>query len=121
MKTVSNPFDYEINAFSANGVHNVRIPAGEIVAVRDDLFPSACAQGCLPEKGVDNPATEEVDESKIIMLEQIINQVLDEGDESLLTMEGCPKAAVLKERFGSHNAEEREQAWENVKATRDRD
>ena len=121
MKTVTNITGQSVRAISPDAMHSTSILAGETKEIRDELFASACAGGCVPagdNSNDDNPATE-IDESRVIMLESMINAVLDEGDESLLTKDGCPKASILKDRFGSHSTEEREQAWSNVKSTRD--
>ena len=123
MKTVMNPTSEALRIVSEDGAHVTIIGAGKTRSLMDGFFVPACAAGCVPagdSEAEDNPATE-VDESRVIMLESVINAVLDEGDESLLTMDGCPKANELKKRFGSHTADEREAAWENVKNTRDRD
>ncbi|WP_067586413.1 hypothetical protein [Endozoicomonas ascidiicola] len=121
MKTVTNPTGFDIRATSSCGSHVCLIKAGITRDIPDSMFTDACLRGCLPaDASVDNPATP-VDESRVIMIESVMNDILDEGDEELLTRDGCPKASEIKNRFGSHSTEERETAWDNVKATRDKD
>ncbi len=120
MKSVINPTDATVRAVSTCGTHICLIAVGGPRLISDLVFADACAKGCLPaDPSVDNPATD-IDERRVAQLVTVMNEVLDEGNESLLTMEGCPKASVLKRLFGEHNSSERQAAWHQVELTRDR-
>lgn len=120
MKTVRNSTDKRLRLTSSNGMFVTYIDPGETCRIPEALFRSACAQGCAPtgvDAGIDNPATA-VNEARLPLLVDAINEILDEGDERKLTLAGCPKANHIKAIVGEHTAEERELAWELVKKHR---
>jgi len=115
MKTIHNPTESRLRLVSQAGDLVTFIKPDETRTLRDEFFLSAMNQGCLPageDKDIDNPATE-IAEDRVAELAAIMQRIILEGGDTL-TGSGCPKASILKERFGEHTKEEREAAFEKV-------
>ncbi|GAA4647916.1 hypothetical protein GCM10023116_01780 [Kistimonas scapharcae] len=117
MKTINNPTEQRLRLVSLAGDLVTFIQPGETRTLRDEYFLSAMNQGCLPageDKDIDNPVTE-IAEDRVAELAEVMHTIILEGGD-VLTGSGCPKASILKERFGEHTKEEREAAFDKVQA-----
>ena len=91
----------------------INMKAGVPTEVPDELVAKAKTMGCTDGK-VETPKVEAPVEPKM-SIEDAMNKLLEDGDESAFDAHNRPRLAVLKEMMGVKvTAEQRDQAWEQV-------
>ena len=87
--------------------------AGVPIDVPDELVAKAKRLGCTEGKA-EAPKVEAPVEPKM-SIEDAMNKLLEDGDESAFDVLGRPRTSVLKEMMGVKvTAEQRDQAWNNI-------
>lgn len=112
MREIVGPFHKPLRIISDNGVHIVRLAAGERKFVHPDLFRPAISAGCGVPDGI--PGQEISEDKTIERLEEAMRVLLASGNKDHFTVNGDPRFASLKMHVANFTKEQQMIAWEHV-------